>query len=190
MKMLSILLCFFTLMLGAFAQNSVSYLVEITDMAGDRGFDVLDKDGLDELKKQLGEEAAAFQMVVGEARQRWKKASNVKGAYPASIPKVRRCKIIGTGQAEKLEAKKERKEASLVKKAESEIEKQQQKLERIKDENRKAAEQEKIAAKLRQRATAILLAATLLKEKLGREVPFFGSEISTYGEPLEMSAEK
>ncbi len=190
MKFLSIAACFLTLVFGVHAQSTISYLVEITDMNGDKGFDIVDKAGLDDLKKQIAEETQAFSKILPEARQKWKIAKNVKGAFPASVPKVRKFKVIGQGKEDKLAVKKERKESSIAKKAADDSEKWQKKLENIRDEDKRAAEQEKLDKKLRQRATAISFAASLLKAQLGREVPFYGTEVSTYAEPLEFPAEK
>lgn len=189
-KLFSVLLCVCAMVFGASAQSQMAYLVEITDMAGDKGFEIVDKAGLDDLKKQVAEENAAFSQMVAEARAKWKQAKNVKGSFPASVAKARKFKIVGQGAEDKLAAKKDRKEASLAKKAASDSEKLQKKMELIRDEDKRAAEQEKNEKKLRQRATAIAFAASLLKVKLGREIPFYGTEITTYAEPVEFPAAK
>ena len=168
--------------------GNVSSLVKITDMAGGTGWEVLDAEGLKELKKQIAEEVKIFPVMLVEAKKQWAAAKNVKGQFPSSQVKVRKFSVAAMGPEDKLETKKEKREASQADKMQKESEAAQKRLDAIKNDDVKAKMQEKEDAKRKIRGTAVAQMTKLLKEKLSRDIPSYSAEVMSYAEELEFDA--
>lgn len=187
-RLVAVVLAVLSAVVAMAQMGNVSSLVKITDMAGGTGWEVLDAEGLKELKKQIAEEAKLFPVLLVEARKQWAAAKNVKGQFPSSQVKVRKFSVAGTGTEEKLETMKERRESSQADKMQKEADLAQKKLNNIKNEDMKAKIQEKEDAKRKIRGTAVALMTKLLKERLSRDIPSYSAEVMSYAEELEFDA--
>jgi hypothetical protein len=98
-----------TLVINATAQMSSVYLVQITDMAKNSTYEVMSRDQLSELKKQISEETRAFPAAMAAVQKEWKESElTAKTYFPGSKLSPRKVREQGPMSADMANKKKER----------------------------------------------------------------------------------
>lgn len=172
---------FLTVVMGfAFAVSAqmAPKLVEITDMTGNKGFEILDSEGLAELTKQVKEETKIFPAIMVEAKKKWLESDEFKKKhFPSTAVKVRKFRVIAQGKEDALQKMKEKAEDRLAAAQEKKLTAQADKYKKLERRNKdKAAQmQEKEDEQNRLQGAAGSLVEQLMAEKLGRAVPSYGT---------------
>ncbi|MBP5510919.1 MAG: hypothetical protein J6Z49_08380 [Kiritimatiellae bacterium] len=172
---------FLTVVMGfAFAVSAqmAPKLVEITDMTGNKGFEILDSEGLAELTKQVKEETKIFPAIMVEAKKKWLESDEFKKKhFPSTAVKVRKFRVITQGKEDALQKMKEKAEDRLAAAQEKKLTAQADKYKKLERRNKdKAAQmQEKEDEQNRLQGAAGSLVEQLMAEKLGRAVPSYGT---------------
>ncbi|MBO4288103.1 MAG: hypothetical protein J5985_08070 [Kiritimatiellae bacterium] len=175
---------FLTVVMGfAFAvsaQQLTPKLVEITDMTGNKGFEILDAEGLAELTKQVKEETKIFPLVMVEAKKKWLENDEFKKKhFPSTAVKVRKFRVLKQDKEEVLQKLKEKAEDRMSASQDKKISEQSEKYKKMK--KRKGGDemvakiQEKEEEKNRLESAAGSLVEQLMGEKLGRAIPSYGT---------------
>lgn len=155
-------------------------LVEITDMTGNKGFEILDAEGIADLTRQIKEETRIFPAILAEAKKKWLENDEFKKKhFPSTAVKVRKFRVLAQGKEEVLQKQKEKAEdrasASQEKKLSAQDEKYKKMRKRRGGEDMVAKMQEKEDEKNRLESAVGSLVEQLMSEKLGRAVPSYGT---------------
>ena len=174
-KLLTLVASLAAVVFTASAQSQSVYLVEITDMAKASAYQIMSRDEVAALKKQIAEEARAFPTALAAVRKEWEAAElTQKTFFPANKLAPRKMREQGPFSAEQAAKKKERLEDRMIDNQIKEAKKQKPK---GKSDGALAKQ-----AKEMQRSLAVDSAhdqlCAKLKEALGREIPKngFGGE--------------
>lgn len=174
---------FLTVVMGfAFAVSAqlTPKLVEITDMTGNKGFEILDSEGVAELTKQVKEETKIFPLIMAEAKKKWLENDEFKKKhFPSTAVKVRKFRVLKQDKEEVLQKLKEKAEDRLAAAEKRKYDAQEEKYKKLKKrrggEEAEAKMREKDEEQSRLADAAGSLVSGLMAEKLGRAVPSYGT---------------
>ncbi len=148
-------------------------IVQITDMRGQIGYQVMSREEFATITKETREETAAFVSVVAECKKEWDADKENKLPFQGNRIKPRSAKKMGQDftDREKAEKKRSQLEERVSAKLAEEIEKEEKKakLSRPNDE-----EMAKIEARTKAFEDAFAMISKKLGDKLGRPIPSFG----------------
>ncbi|MDX9868094.1 MAG: hypothetical protein RBT78_09235 [Kiritimatiellia bacterium] len=172
------------LMAAGLARAETVSLVQITDMRGQTGFEILNREEYAALQKEIKEETAAYAVAAAESRKQWEADKENKLPFPGSKIKPRTARKMGADfqSREKAEAKKSRLEERASEKQLEEMDKESKQKKLMKDEDLA-----KEANRVKTFEDALAMISKRMAEKLGRPVPAFGM---TFGEPAKDDAKK
>lgn len=167
------------LMAVGLARAEMVSLVQITDMRGQTGFEILNREEYTALQKEIREETAAYTVAAAESKKQWDANKENKLPFPGNKIKPRSAKKMGADfpNREKAETRKARLEERINEKQLEEMDKESRRKKMMKDEDlAKEASREKAFE------DAFAMISKRMAEKLGRPVPTFGV---TFVEPAK-----
>ncbi len=161
------------LTLSAVAQFKSFSIVQITDMAGEVTLEIMGREELAELLKEVREETAAFPAALADARKEWEAdEKNKQVQFQSARIKARTARKLGQdyNDEEKASAKKSQLEDRLNDKMIKEMDKEAAKRKAMRNDKQREAYIAREEARAEALARAQALVAKKLSEKLGREV--------------------
>jgi hypothetical protein len=152
--------------------ESVS-IVQITDMRGQVGYQVMSREEFATLTKEVREETAAFPAIVAECKKTWDANKENKVAFQGSRVKPRTVKKMGQdfSDRDKAEKKRTQLEDRVNAKQAEEIAMEEKKSKASKPSDEEMAKTE---AKAKAFDDAFSMISKALGDKIGRPVPNFG----------------
>ena len=159
------------LALSGFVRAESVSIVQITDMQGQVGYEVMNREEFTTLMKEIKEEAAAFGPAAIESKKEWDANKDNKLPFQGARVKPRTAKKMGADFADREKADKKRTqiEERASDKLSEEIAAKEKKLKGVKEEDL-AKEETKVKAF----ADAVSMISKKMADKLGRPVPGFG----------------
>ena len=159
------------LVVSGFARAESVSIVQITDMQGQTGYEVMNREDFTKLLKEIKEEAAAYGPAAAEAKKEWEANKDNKLPFQGNRVKPRSAKKMGADFTDREKADKKR---SLIEDRES-----TKQIEEIaaKEKKLKGAKEEDLAkeeAKAKAFADAVSMISKKMADKLGRPIPDFG----------------
>jgi alanyl-tRNA synthetase len=150
-------------------------LVQITDMRGQTGYEIMNREEYATLTQDIRAEAAVYASAVAECRKEWETNKENTVSFPANRIKPRSVKKIGSdfNNREKADAKKARLEERQNEKQMEELQKESQS-KKMMDE--KAVERE--VARVTAYENALIMISKRMSDKLGRPIPTFGLNLT------------
>lgn len=173
MKLISVVAVALVGLVGAVRAEMVS-VVQITDMQGQVGYQVMTRDEFATLTKELKEESVAFAPAVAEAKKEWEANKDNKLPFQGARIKPRTAKKVGAdfNSADKAEKKRSQLEERSTDKQLEEMDK------KSKEAKPKEEDMAKEEARVKAFADAFAMISKKMGEKLGRPVPGFGFAIA------------
>jgi len=154
---------------GVVRAESVS-LVQITDMRGQVGYQVMNREELSALTKEIKEETAVFPAIAAECKKEWDANKDNKLPFQGAKIKPRTAKKgLDFMDREKADKKRSQLEDRSAARQSEEIAKEEKKSKQMKDEDIS-----KEAAKTKAIDDAYEMISKKMGDKLGRPVPSFG----------------
>lgn len=159
------------LVVSGFARAESVSIVQITDMQGQVGYEVMNREDFTKLLKEVKEEAAAYGPAAAEAKKEWEANKENKLPFQGNRVKPRSAKKMGADFTDREKADKKR---SLIEDRES-----TKQIEEFaaKEKKLKGAKEEDLAkeeAKAKAFADAVSMISKKMADKLGRPIPDFG----------------
>jgi len=155
--------------------ESVS-IVQITDMQGQVGFQVMNREEYAALLKEIKEEEAVYAAAAADAKKEWDANKENKLPFQGNRIKPRSATKKGADLPDRDKAEKKR--AQLEERA---SDKQIEEMEKLEKKNKQAKPKEEDVAKEEARtkafADAFAMISKRMADKLGRPVPGFGLEL-------------
>ena len=158
-------------------------VVQITDMRGQVGYQVMDREEFTALTKEIREEVAAFPAAAAESKKEWDANKENKLSFQGNRIKPRSAKKMGQTYMDRDKAEKKRsqlEERASERQAE-ELEKEAKKAKLSRSNEEEVAKQE---ARLKAFEDAFAMISKKMGEKLGRPVPSFGLSAFDPGQGL------
>ncbi len=165
----------FGILLGTLRAETVS-IVQITDMQGLVGYQVMNREEQTALQKEIKDETAALTAIMAECKKEWESNKENKLPFQGGRIKPRAAKKMGADFSDRAKAdlKRAQYEERTNERQLEELNKEAAKLKMIKNEQAKAEYQAKEEARLKAFNDSFALVSKKLGEKLGRPVPGFG----------------
>lgn len=156
--------------LAGLAQAEMVSVVQITDMRGQVGYQVMTREEYSALMKEIREETAAFAPAVAESKKEWEADKDNKIPFQGGRVKLRSAKKVGAdfNSADKAEKKRSQLEERASDKQIEELDK------KTKVPNAKEEDIAKDEARVKAFDTAFSMISKKMGDKLGRPVPSFG----------------
>ena len=156
--------------LAGLAQAEMVSVVQITDMRGQVGYQVMTREEYSALMKEIRDETAAFAPAVADAKKEWEADKDNKIPFQGSRVKPRSAKKVGPdfNSADKAEKKRSQLEERASDKQIEELDK------KTKVPNAKEEDIAKDEARVKAFDTAFSMISKKMGDKLGRPVPSFG----------------
>ncbi len=175
------------LMASGFAHSESVSIVQITDMQGQVGYEVMSREDFANLMKEIKEETAAYGPAAADAKKEWDANKDNKLPFQGNRVKPRSAKKMGADfmDREKADKKRAQIEERASDKQIEEIAAKEKKLKGAKEED--LAKEE---AKLKAFADAVSMISKKMGEKLGRPIPGFGLPMAAEGKKEEKKVEK
>jgi hypothetical protein len=176
MKMMTLVAVALMGLVGSVRAEMVS-VVQITDMRGQVGFEVMNRDEFNALLKEIKEETTAFAPVVAESKKEWEANKENKLPFQGNRIKPRSVKKAGPdiNSREKADKKKSQLEERVSNKQSEEMDKEEKKAKASKPKEEDVAKEE---ARVKAFDDAFALISKKMGEKLGRPVPSFGFDMA------------
>lgn len=175
------------LALSGWARAESVSIVQITDMQGQVGYEVMTRDELASLMKEIKEESVAFGPAAAECKKEWDANKENKLPFQGSRIKPRSVKKMGADFADREKADKKR--AQIEERASDkqieELAKEEKRLKTVKEEDK-----EKEEARAKAFADAFAMISKKMADKLGRPVPGFGLPSGEFGKEEPKKEEK
>jgi hypothetical protein len=164
---------------GAVRAEMVS-VVQITDMRGQVGYEVMNREEFNAVLKEIKEETAAFAPAVAECKKEWEANKENKLPFQGNRIKPRSVKKAGPdiNDREKADKKKNQLEERASDKQIEELAKEEKKAKQSKPKEEDIAKEE---ARVKAFDEAFAMISKKMGEKLGRPVPGFGFEPTLTG---------
>ncbi len=161
-------------MTAGFLQAETLYIAKITDMLGNVGYKIMNREEYSAATKEVAEERKIFTKVVAECKKEWKADEERKVSFQSSKVKLRK---ISKGGA--MYSKMEKAEAKLSKLEDSVTEKHMEKLDEHSKKWKRMDERtmEKEKGKLGAWKQSFEMTTKKMEAKLGRPVPHFGFDL-------------
>ena len=159
--------------LAGVARAEMVSVVQITDMRGQTGYEVMNREEFNALLKEIKEEAAAFAPAATESKKEWETDKENKLPFQGNRIKPRSAKKAGPdlGDREKADKKKAQLEERASDKQIEELAKEEKKLKNAKPKEEDIAKEE---ARAKAFDDAFAMISKKMGDKLGRPVPSFG----------------
>lgn len=156
-------------LVGMVHAESVS-LVQVTDMRGQVGYQVMNREELGALTKEIKEESAVFPAIAADCKKEWDANKDNKISFQGSRIKPRSVKKgLDFMDREKADKKRSQLEDRSAARQSEEIAKEENKAKRMTPED-----SAKEAAKAKAVDDAFAMISKKMGDKLGRPVPSFG----------------
>ena len=148
-------------------------VVQITDMRGQVGYQVMTREELATLTKEIKDETTAFTPVVAECKKEWEANKDNKLPFQGNRIKPRSAKKVGADfpSADKAEKKRSQLEDRASTKQVEELDKESKKAKGAKPKEEDVAKEE---ARVKAFDSAFEMISKKMGDKLGRPVPSFG----------------
>ena len=171
---LKTLLFLSVVMMAGFLKAETVYIAKITDMLGNVGYKIMNREEYSAASKEVAEERKIFTKVMADCKKEWQADKERKGSFQSSKIKLR--KITKSGS---MYSKMEKAEAKLAKLEDSATEKKMEKLDehsrKWKRMDEKTMEKEK--EKLNAYKQSFEMVSKKMEEILGRPVPTYGFDL-------------
>ncbi len=172
MKMKALVAVALTGLVGLVRAEMVS-VVQITDMRGQVGYEVMNRDELNAVLKEIKEETAAFAPAFADSKKEWEANKDNKLPFQGNRVKPRSAKKVSPdiNSREKADKKKAQLEDRTSTKQIEELAKEEKKAKLSKPKEEDVAKEE---ARTKAFDEAFALISKKMGDKLGRPVPSFG----------------
>jgi len=178
--------CLTVVLLGwaGLAQAEKVNVVQITDMRGQTGFEVMNREEFATLTQEIKEEAAVFAAAAAESKKEWEANKENKLPFQGARIKPRSAKKspMEFADREKADKKKEQLEERMTAKQTEEMDKETKKQKSMKEEDVAKAE-----ARVKAFEDAFAMISKKMGEKLKRPVPAIGM---AFEEPAKEGVKK
>lgn len=173
MKFKTLLFCSVVMMAG-FLKAETVYIAKITDMLGNVGYQIMNREEYSAATKEVAEERKIFTRVMADCKKEWKADAERKGSFQSSKIKARKISKGGTmySKTEKAEAKLSKLEDSATEKKLKKLDEHSRKWKRMDERTMK---REKV--KLEAYKQTFEMVSKKMEEKLGRPVPSYGFDL-------------
>lgn len=173
MKFKTLLFLSLVMMAGLLKAETV-YIAKTTDMLGNIGYKIVNREEYSAATKEVAEERKIFTKVVADCKKEWKADKERNGSFQSSKIKLRKISKSGAmySKMEKAEAKLSKLEDSATEKHMEELDEHSRKWKRM---DERTMEKEK--AKLVAFKQSFEMVSKKMEEKLGRPVPSFGFDL-------------
>lgn len=161
------------LVVSGFARAESVSIVQITDMQGQVGYEVMGREDFAKLMKELKEEAAAYGPAAAEAKKEWEANKDNKLPFQGNRVKPRSAKKMGADFTDREKADKKRSQIE-DRESSKQIEEIAAKEKKLKGAKPKEEDVAKEEAKTKAFADAVSMISKKMAEKLGRPIPDFG----------------
>ena len=157
---------------GAVRAEMVS-VVQITDMRGEIGYEVMNREEFNALLKEIKDETAAFAPAVADSKKEWESNKDNKLPFQGNRIKPRAAKKAGPDLADRDKASKKKAqfEERVSNKQIEELAKEEKKGKQAKPKEEDVAKEE---ARTKAFDEAFAMISKKMGDKLGRPVPSFG----------------
>ena len=174
-------------LMGSVRAETVS-VVQITDMRGQSEFQVMNREELANLTKEIKEETAVFPAVLADCKKEWEANKDNTLPFQGNRIKVRSAKK-GVDFMDRAKADKKRSqlEDRASTKQSEEVQKEEKKAKQSKAKDEEIAKEE---ARTRAFEEAVEMVSKKMGDKLGRPVPSFGLASLTKEEPKKEELKK
>jgi hypothetical protein len=164
-------------MVSGLARAEMVSVVQITDMQGMVGFQVMNREEYASLLKEIKEEEAVYTAAAAEAKKEWEANKENKLPFQGNRIKPRAASKKGADVNDRDKAEKKRSQLE-----DRLSEKQIEEMEKVEKKNKQAKPKEEDIAKEEARAKAFADAFAMISkkmaDKLGRPVPGFGLQLA------------
>ena len=161
-------------MMTGFLKAETVYIAKTTDMLGNIGYKIMNREEYSAATKEVAEERKIFTKVVAECKKEWNADKERKGSFQSSKIKLRKISKSGA-----MYSKMEKAETKLSKLEDSATEKHMEKLDEHSKKWKHMDERtmEKERGKLASWKQSFEIVSKKMEEKLGRPVPHFGFDL-------------
>jgi hypothetical protein len=158
--------------LGGVVRAEMVSVVQITDMHGQVGYEVMNREEFNKLLKEIKEETAVFAAAAADSKKEWEANKDNKLPFQGNRIKPRVAKkVVELPSRDKADKKKSQLEDRASNKQIEEIAKEEKKVKQSKPKEEDVAKEE---AKVKAFDDAFAMISQKMGEKLGRPVPSFG----------------
>ena len=161
------------LAVSGFARAESVSIIQITDMQGQVGYEVLNREDAAKLLKEIKDEAAAYGPAAAEAKKEWDANKDNKLPFQGNRVKPRSAKKMGADFADREKADKKRAQIE-DRESTKQIEEIAAKEKKLKGAKPKEEDLAKEEAKAKAFADAVSMISKKMADKLGRPIPDFG----------------